>query len=143
MSLEKEDDDIPGGLNIEELKSFHSTADNSAREDSLHLSETPRVAGLTVESLSETSEEGPQADQEGHKKTENVSRSDLPEKRDECESSTEISGSVVPHAGSETGVRKHMLKSADKDTGELRKVLAGAVRRDARPAVNAESAGNE
>eukprot|EP00076_Gallus_gallus_P017230 XP_015136878.1 lanosterol 14-alpha demethylase isoform X2 [Gallus gallus] len=143
MSLEKEDDDIPGGLNIEELKSFHSTADNSAREDSLHLSETPRVAGLTVESLSETSEEGPQADQEGHKKTENVSRSDLPEKRYECESSTEISGSVVPQAVSETGVRKHMLKSADKDTGELRKVLAGAVRRDARPAVNAESAGNE
>lgn len=83
MSLEKEDG-IPSHLNTTGLnKSFRKILINDARKDPLHSSENPRVANLTMKSLSGISHEVPKAagNEESGKMTENRSRSDLPEKK--------------------------------------------------------------
>ena len=99
MSLEKEEDEIPSGLNTKGLhKSFREMPVNDARKDQLHSSENPKVADVTMKSLSDISHEVPKAagNEESHKMTENRSRSDLPEKRYECEFSAEINAAIVP-----------------------------------------------
>lgn len=151
MFLEKKEDEIPSGLNTKGLnKSFCEIPVNDARKDPLHSSENPKAADVTMKSLSGISHEVPKAagNEESHKMTENRSRSDLPEKRYECEFSAEINAATMPQGVSETGVRKHiLLTSPEKDTGELNQILSEAANGNARPdilpsAMNPESEEN-
>nr|XP_013042429.2 leucine-rich repeat and death domain-containing protein 1 isoform X3 [Anser cygnoides] len=91
------------------------------------------------------SHEVPKADQESRKMTENESKSDIPGKKHEYESSAERNASTVPQGVPEAGVRKLTFASDTNDTGELNQELSEAVNADARPdtlssAENPESA---